>query len=78
MGRPKTSETFTSREDYMEAWYAALNAPVGVAVSAFPRDAVYARLNQIRKEIGDPELFRLEILKPSHAENELWLVKKRS
>ena len=77
MSRPKKDELYTTREEYMEAWYAALAAPVGIVVTAFPRDAVYARLFAVRKEIADPELFALDIIKPSHAENELWMVKRR-
>jgi len=77
MGRPKASELITPKEDYASAWYDALNAKVGVAVIAFPRDAVYQRFLQVRREIDDPQLLTLEIVKPAHAENELWIIKKR-
>ena len=78
MGRPKASELITPKEDYATAWYSALHSKVGITVSAFPRDAVYQRLLQVRREINDPLLLGLEIVKPAHAENELWIIRKRT
>lgn len=76
MGRP-AGELLTSREEYIGAWRAAQGSACGVALRAFPRDSVYQRLLQIRRELGDPALKELEIVKPAHAENELWIIKKR-
>lgn len=78
MGRPRSDELLTPKEDYMAAWYAALNSPAGVAVRAFPRESVRVRLMAIRTQIGDPQLLGLEIVQPAHAENELWIIKKRT
>lgn len=77
MGRPSASELITPKEAYLDAWYSALAAPVGVALRAFPRDPVYQRLLQVRREIGDPQLMILEIVKPAHADTELWIIRKR-
>lgn len=78
MGRPSSSELLTPKEDYMAAWYAALHSPVGVAVRAYPRESVRARLMAIRTQIGDPELSSLEIVQPAHSQDELWIIKKRT
>ena len=75
MGRPTLSEQHLSRDDYIAAWYAALNSPCGVALSAHPIDSVRARLMAVRKELADPALMALDIVRPSHA-NELWIVRK--
>lgn len=77
MGRPSSDELLTPKEDYQEAWYAALHSPVGIALRAFPREAVRARLMAIRTQIKDPLLAGLEIVQPAHAEDELWIIKKR-
>ena len=77
MGRPKAEALLTPKGDYEDAWYAALASANGIALNAFPRDAVYQRLIQVRYRIGDPALSDLEIVKPFQ-ENELWIIRKKT
>jgi len=74
---PKKSEVGSPKEIYLEAWYAARDAPIGISVIAHPRDAVYTRLLEIRRSMGVPELLEFDVIKPAHAENELWIVRKK-
>ena len=64
----------TPKEAYLEAWYAALRSQYGIAVKAYPIDAVRARLMQVRSQQGDISLFDLTVVKPNHRPNELWLI----
>jgi hypothetical protein len=76
MSRPIKAEQLTSKEEYLDAWYAALRSAYGLAVKAYPIDAVRARFQQVRSQHGDLALFDLRIVKPSHRPNELWIIYK--
>jgi hypothetical protein len=78
MSRPIKAEQLTSKDEYLDAWYAALRSAHGLAVKAYPIDAVRARLMQVRSQHGDIELFNLTVVKPNHRPNELWLIHKKS
>jgi hypothetical protein len=74
MSRPANAELIVPKEEYLQIWYAARESPHGIAIKAYPVDKVRARLWQIRAQAGDLSLMKLDIVKPNHRPNELWLI----
>lgn len=66
----------TRDEEWLEFWYAALAARNGIVLSVTDVTQAKAKLYQVRKSSGDPDLMGLQIrTSPDAPDSELWLVK---
>jgi hypothetical protein len=63
-------------EEWLSFWYTALAARNGVVLSVTDTTNAKAKLYQVRKLSGDPDLMALQIrTSPDNPDSELWLVK---
>lgn len=63
--------------NFLEPWYAALRANIGVAVQTNDTTICKMKLYAARKDVGDPDLQGLSILvSPISPATELWIVKR--
>lgn len=63
-------------EEWLSFWYSALAASNGVVLSVTDVTQAKAKLYQVRKASGDPDLMALQIrTSPDNPDEELWLVK---
>jgi hypothetical protein len=63
-------------DEWLAFWYAALSARNGVVLSVTDTTQAKAKLYQVRKSSGDPDLLGLQIrTSPDNPSEELWLVK---
>lgn len=62
---------------FLELWFKALHAQVGIVVETTNRTALMNKLYRVRQEYQDPdELAGLSICTSPLSENELWIIHK--
>lgn len=65
-----------SQNEYLEAWYAALNSANGRVVITDDPETATRRLYAARKASDDPRLMDLSIVRSPTTETEIWIIRR--